>query len=544
MPEPPADPLIGHDIGEYRITGVLGRGGMGIVYAADDTNLGIPVALKMIDPALARDASFVRRFRAEARAMARIQSPHIVRVMAMRQTEHGLFLVMECVDGGTLYDRMSAGSMAWNDAWPVIRQMLLALEKAHAVGVIHRDIKPRNVMLTRDGTVKVTDFGLAKDVSGDSSATVTQAVAGTLLYMSPEQVRASPTLDARSDLFALGLTAYEMLAGRLPFERDAGEFAVMRAIAEEAFPPPTKFAPSVPDRPARVLMKALEKDPDKRYASAAALREAFEAALPETASARTATRVKPLAQPGGSRRIGLIAAAAVLGLLLAAGLVWWMLPSEPALEPNEPVAEQTLPMPPRPEAETGAETDSDPEPLDAQEDSPSRPEARTEPRAETPAPQTAPQPGPAASPEPVAQGTLSVAARSGVIYRAAGRRVEGSQTLPVGAHTVECEAGGQTASTRVIVQPNEATSVSCIAEQIVNVSAAFEDAPSSWATVWVNGESRGQTPTRLTLGAGTHRVSVSRDGFESITGEQIVTVRPSFETPEPQRLAFRLRPSN
>ena len=304
---PPTDPLIGARVGEYHIQGVLGRGGMGVVYRAEDTALGIPVALKSITAGMTTDASFVRRFRTEARAMARVASPHIVRVMALRETEHGLFIVMEYVDGGSLHDRMADGPMPWATLWPLLRQMLLGLEAAHTVGVVHRDIKPRNVLLTTDDTVKLTDFGLAR-LQSDGDATRTQAVAGTLAYMSPEQVRSLPTLDHRSDLFSLGLTAYEALVGRLPFDRDGGDFTMMRAIVEDEFPAPTAFDDRVPPEVATALMRALEKDPDRRYASAAEMREALAGVGDDRCGGgsrrRAAGRLRD-ARPG-RRRVGVL----------------------------------------------------------------------------------------------------------------------------------------------------------------------------------------------------------------------------------------------
>ena len=270
------DPMIGTDVDGYRIRRVLGRGGMGVVYEAEDVALSRTVALKMIDVRLARDEAFLRRFRSEARALARIDSPHIVSVHALRQTEFGLFIVMEYVDGGTVADLTERGAVAWPQALPIIRQMLLALEHAHGVGVIHRDIKPRNVMLTRGGRVKITDFGLAKIYEDSRTATVTQGVAGTLFYMSPEQVRGDPNLDPRSDLYSLGVTVYEMLAGRLPLDRDASEFSIMRAIAEGDVLPLAPYAPDLPERLSDVVMKALRKDPAARYASARAMRADLE----------------------------------------------------------------------------------------------------------------------------------------------------------------------------------------------------------------------------------------------------------------------------
>ncbi|MDX1545686.1 MAG: serine/threonine-protein kinase, partial [Rhodothermales bacterium] len=241
--EDPPDPLVGQEIDGYRLLRVLGRGGMGVVYEAEDLALGRHVALKMIVPALARDASFVRRFQDEARTLARIESPHIVQVHALRRTDAGLFIVMEYVDGGTVKDRMEAGPMPWAQARPLVLQMLTALEHAHGVGVIHRDIKPGNLLLTRSGTVKVTDFGLAKVYEGEDAATLTQGIAGTLNYMAPEQVLGRRDLGPPADLYALGLTIYHLLAGRLPFDAGGGEYAVMQSIVESDFPPPSQFEP-------------------------------------------------------------------------------------------------------------------------------------------------------------------------------------------------------------------------------------------------------------------------------------------------------------
>jgi predicted Ser/Thr protein kinase len=532
------DPLIGQEVGEYKIVRVLGRGGMGVVYEAEDTALGITVAVKMIDPALARDAAFVRRFRAEARAMARVASPHIVRVMAMRQTDQGVFIVMEFVDGGTVHDRMQSGPLPWEAVYPLVRQMLLALEKAHDVGVVHRDMKPRNIMLTADGTVKVTDFGLAKVVTEDDAATVTQAVAGTLLYMSPEQVRASPSIDRRSDLFALGLMMYEMLAGRLPFDRDAGEFAVMRAIVEESFPPPTKFVPGIPSNVARGVMKALEKDPDKRYANAAEMREALDRVAP----------AEPQAIGGRSgrdnraaRRLAVAGAAALAVVLLAAAILWVVLPAGDdfpetgSLIVATPPEDGTLSL--------DAPTDV---PLLTDEPRATEPEARTpaverQPVTRNPATEpTAPRAEP--TPPPPAPGMISVAERSGLVYSIGGTRVDGSRSLAPGTYTVQCASGGMSSETRIRVRSGETANVTCHTEQTVNVSAAFEDGPSSWVAVRVNGANAGQTPTRLTLGPGRHSVGVQRDGYEVLTSDQVIEVRPSFEPLPVQRLSFRVRP--
>lgn len=315
------DSLIGTEVDGYRIQEVLGRGGMGVVYKATDTALSRDVALKRIDPSLANDETFLRRFRSEARALARIDSPYIVSVHALRQTEIGLLIVMEYVEGGTLKDLMREGPMDWQEALPIIKQMLTALEHAHGAEVIHRDIKPRNIMLSTEGTVKVTDFGLAKVHRSDSRETVTQGVHGTLNYMSPEQVQGGGNLDHRSDLYSLGMTVYEMLTGKLPFEEESNEFAKMRTIVEKELPRPDKLTPQVPDRMSALVMKALEKNPDDRFQSARVMQEAFEAFEQEhgTEDVQAASPEVQVEDSSPTRQWSMVAGLAALILLLAGG---------------------------------------------------------------------------------------------------------------------------------------------------------------------------------------------------------------------------------
>ncbi|RMH59625.1 MAG: PEGA domain-containing protein [Bacteroidetes bacterium] len=299
MITPVSDLRIGTEFDGYRILGVLGQGGMGIVYKAEDVALSREVALKIIDPKLARSETFVRRFRAEARALARVHSPHIVVIHALRKSDPYLFIVMEYVDGGTLKDRIRSGPMPWEQAAPLIHQMLLAFDAAHSVGVIHRDIKPGNIMISRDGTVKVTDFGLAKLHDPNADATMTQGVAGTLFYMSPEQARGAADLDHRSDLYSLGMTIYEMLAGRLPFDRQSGEYAIMKTIVEGELPALHELNPRVPRALSDVVHRALEKDPADRYQTAREMMRAFEAyhGGGATATPEDATIVVPRFEP-------------------------------------------------------------------------------------------------------------------------------------------------------------------------------------------------------------------------------------------------------
>jgi len=320
------DSVIGTEVDGYRIQEVLGRGGMGVVYKAEDVALSRDVALKRIDPSLANDETFLRRFRSEARALARIDSPYIVGVHALRQTEIGLLIVMEYVDGGTLKDLIRKGPMDWPKALPYVTQMLTALEHAHGAEVIHRDIKPRNIMLSTDGTVKVTDFGLAKVHRSDSRETVTQGVHGTLNYMSPEQVQGGANLDHRSDLYSLGMTVYEMLAGELPFDTDSSEFTKMRMIVEEELPRPDELRPQVPDDLSALVMKALEKDPEDRFQSAEVMREAFEA-FGEKHNGSASSGAQPATvQPRASSSRhgwGWVAGLVALVLLGVGGAYWY-----------------------------------------------------------------------------------------------------------------------------------------------------------------------------------------------------------------------------
>lgn len=271
------DAVIGEEIDGYRFLSVIGRGGMGVVYKAEDVNLSRTVAIKRINPSQADQEAFLHRFRAEAQALARIDSPHIVGVHALRETDIGLLIVMEYVEGGTLKDPLQGKEpMLLDQAIPLLEQILLAFHDAHSAGVIHRDIKPQNIMLTQEGTVKVTDFGIAKLRQPDSGETVTQGgQGGTLKYMSPEQISSIDEVDARSDLYSIGMTAYEMLVGRLPFKEGDTDFDIMRKVVEGEIPPPDQFSSDLPSGLAQWIMGAIRTDQEDRYQSAKEMLEAL-----------------------------------------------------------------------------------------------------------------------------------------------------------------------------------------------------------------------------------------------------------------------------
>ncbi|MFQ5650083.1 MAG: PEGA domain-containing protein [bacterium] len=260
--------LINKTIDNYKILARIGKGGMGVVYKALDLTLEKEVALKMVDPLLANDERFLKRFRNEARTLAKLDNPNIITVHAFRETEEGVFMIMRYVEGQTLAQLIDAhGPISFHKAVPIVKQILHGLSHAHAAGVIHRDIKPNNIMITHEGVVKVMDFGLARMQHGPDS-TLTFRGVGTIRYMSPEQVERPDNLDHRTDIYSLGMTFYEMLAGETPFGDTTTDFAIMKAIVEDTFPVPGAINPKVPKLLNKIVMKALEKRPEDRFQKA------------------------------------------------------------------------------------------------------------------------------------------------------------------------------------------------------------------------------------------------------------------------------------
>ncbi|MEM8486250.1 MAG: serine/threonine-protein kinase [Bacteroidota bacterium] len=343
------DSSIGQVIDGYRILEVLGKGGMGIVYKAEDIALSRTVAIKMIAPDLVSNETFLRRFQSEARALARVESPFIVGVHALRKVEENFFIVMEYVDGWTLADEIEQGVIEFSRAHVVLKQMLQAFARAHSVGVIHRDIKPRNIMITKTGRVKVTDFGLAKLRQDDGKSTVTQGMAGTARYMSPEQVLGT-TIDQRSDLYSLGMTMYEMLAGVLPFGVEEGTFTILKRIVEEDLPSPLEYNPNIPAKLVYIIQRAIAKDPEKRFQSAQQMLEAVEEAYatPQTATIATdqpaQIPVTPRTLQKTSKRNPMLIAGLIAGLVLLYPLYRMFTggeTGEPSLATQEPGATPT-----------------------------------------------------------------------------------------------------------------------------------------------------------------------------------------------------------
>ena len=278
-----ADQLLGEEVDGYRILGVLGKGGMGVVFKAEDVSLGRLVAIKLIDPKFADEDEYLRRFRREAQALARLRSPNIVMVHALRRTRFGLFIVMEFVDGVSLSEHFDGehfgeAAVSWKRVVPILRQVLSALAHAHSLGVVHRDIKPSNIMLTEAGEVRVMDFGIAKLLENDPAATVTQGVSGTPYYMSPEQVVGQQVIDGRTDLYSLAMTAYHLLAGRLPFDEDSNLYKIFQHVMETDIPPLQSIRADIPYGVSAVIEKALRKPRAERFQSAAEMLAALDEA--------------------------------------------------------------------------------------------------------------------------------------------------------------------------------------------------------------------------------------------------------------------------
>ena len=296
--------MLGKVIDSYHVQEVLGKGGMGIVFKAVDTSLDKVVALKVMNPLLVEDERFLGRFKSEAKALGRLHHPHIVSVFALRHVEEHFFIVMEYVEGLNLAERIKRhGPMAWQEALPIMVQTLNAIDYAHREKIIHRDIKPHNILISPEGNAKVTDFGLAKIQAAHSDTRVltrTGFTGGTLYYMPPEQLEGLAAVDHRGDTYGLGMTFYEMLAGCTPFDKMSSEFAILKAIDAHDFPSLDQFNKDLPAPLVRIVMKAIERYPDDRYQSAGDMvreLEAWQAGTPAAAPVEDRAATLPPSTP-------------------------------------------------------------------------------------------------------------------------------------------------------------------------------------------------------------------------------------------------------
>lgn len=266
---PPRDDRYVGRLGTYDVEALLGRGAMGMVLKCTDRALERPVALKVLAPEVAGDDVARKRFLREARAAAKLDHPHIVRILTIGEDEDLPYIVMEYVPGQSLASRIAEeGALETRQAVRLALQLLDALGEAHAAGLIHRDVKPGNVLLDQSGDrIKLADFGLARGVADAIRHTRVGMVVGTPQYMSPEQAKGEYHLDARTDLFSAGIVLFEMLTGKVPFTGPDG-FQVIRSILRCEPPPPRRFNPSLPDRLSTIVLDALKLKPEERYQTA------------------------------------------------------------------------------------------------------------------------------------------------------------------------------------------------------------------------------------------------------------------------------------
>jgi Tol biopolymer transport system component/predicted Ser/Thr protein kinase len=342
--------MIGKTLAHYRIVEKIGAGGMGEVYRARDEHLGRDVALKVLPTGTLADEHARKRFRKEAQALSKLNHPNIATVFDFDTQDGTDFLVMELVEGMTLSDKLAGGPLPEKEITRLGMQLAEALEEAHERGVVHRDLKPGNVMVTPKGQAKILDFGLAKllrpvsETATTESFTETQGVAGTLPYMAPEQLRGSAP-DHRSDIYSFGVVLYEMATGQRPFQERLAT-ALANDIINKPPPPPGRLRPDLSSRLEETILKALEKEPEDRYQSAKEIAVDLRRLKRDTDSGRAAVAGAAGVAAPTKKRWRVLASVAALVALVIGGAAWFQFfraPSKSALQPMRVVPLTSFP---------------------------------------------------------------------------------------------------------------------------------------------------------------------------------------------------------
>jgi serine/threonine-protein kinase len=360
--------LTGKQFGPYQIVAPLGEGGMAAVYKAYQPAMDRHVALKVLPRHLANDPAFVARFQQEVRVLARLQNPHILPVYDFGQAEGYTYIVMPLMSSGTLSSLLTGQPLPLQRVLTIVTQIGEALDYAHARGLVHRDVKPSNILLDESGNCLLTDFGLAKMVEGAAHLTTSGAIMGTPNYMSPEQGMGQK-LDGRSDLYSLGVILYEMVSGRVPYNAET-PMGVMIKHINDPLPPPRTLNPDLPQRVERVITKALAKDPSNRYATAGELVHDLQTAISEATTAQlspasppappTIQHERPGNRPWAFAALGVVVVIALVGgLALLSGAFGRAAPT-PTLALVVAEATRTLAPSPTPQPPTEAPTTAAP----------------------------------------------------------------------------------------------------------------------------------------------------------------------------------------
>ncbi|HZT37446.1 MAG TPA: serine/threonine-protein kinase [Bryobacteraceae bacterium] len=425
----------GARIGDYEILDLLGAGGMGKVYKVRNVLSDRIEAMKVILPALGQEGELTDRFIREIKVQASLDHPNITALRTAQQTGGQVLMIMEYVEGTTVDAMLRQGPLPPSDAVNYVSQVLDALEYAHSRGIVHRDIKPGNIMVTPSGLVKLMDFGIAK-LSVDRKLTMTGRTLGSLYYMSPEQIQGAAAVDGRSDIYSLGICLYEMVTGKRPFAADS-DYALMVAHLEQTPRPPVEIDPKLPEALSEIILLAIRKDPAQRFQSAAAFRAALASLTPhpapEAATKTVAAPMQPAASQHNKSRRGLyMAFGSVITLSIIAAAITFgpkyfgskhaasapppqvapapvaPAPPQPSPSPATAVEPPSQPAPAQPPAEERAAPPAKPRPAPTQQPAQATPRqlqmqpqrAQTVMNAAPPEAAPAPRPAPAAPAEP------------------------------------------------------------------------------------------------------------------------------------------------